>query len=308
MKACAAILTVLAGIAQADTLRLPANATLEAEEISTASRYRLPSGPWAGDALPTEVIEGDLRQEAWRIPAAGVRPLDILRPLRAQLSEMGYRTLLDCETQVCGGFDFRFATQVLPPPQMQVNLGEFLFLSAQKDTPDGPRAISLMISRTADAGYVQVTYAGALPETAERITTSTAPAIPGRATAPLAQALETQGRAVLDGLSFATGSAQLTTDNAPALAALADYLALNPARRVALVGHTDAEGSLEGNIALSKRRAGTVLERLVADYGVNRAQLAAEGMGYLSPLRSNLTSEGRKANRRVEVILTSTSP
>jgi OOP family OmpA-OmpF porin len=74
---------------------------------------------------------------------------------------------------------------------------------------------------------------------------------------------------------------------------------------VALVGHTDSSGTLGGNIALSKQRAGSVLERLVSDYGANRRQLEAEGMGYLSPIANNLTETGREANRRVEVIITS---
>ncbi|MDP5359491.1 MAG: OmpA family protein, partial [Paracoccaceae bacterium] len=87
---------------------------------------------------------------------------------------------------------------------------------------------------------------------------------------------------------------------------LADYLLLHPDRTVALVGHTDSAGSLATNIALSKRRAGSVLERLVTVYGVARRQLEAEGMGYLAPVSSNLTEAGREANRRVEVIITST--
>ena len=82
--------------------------------------------------------------------------------------------------------------------------------------------------------------------------------------------------------------------------------ALKPARTVARVGHTDSAGGLDGNIALSKQRAGSVLERLVSDYGVSRLQLEAEGMGYLAPVATNLTEDGRNANRRVEVIITST--
>ena len=73
-----------------------------------------------------------------------------------------------------------------------------------------------------------------------------------------------------------------------------------------LVGHTDAEGALEGNIALSKRRATAVMERLVSVYGVEAAQVSADGVGFLSPLASNLTADGRAQNRRVEVVLTST--
>jgi OOP family OmpA-OmpF porin len=45
---------------------------------------------------------------------------------------------------------------------------------------------------------------------------------------------------------------------------------------------------------------------LVASYNVDRAQLDAQGMGYLAPIAPNLTPEGRTANRRVEAIITTT--
>jgi OOP family OmpA-OmpF porin len=118
--------------------------------------------------------------------------------------------------------------------------------------------------------------------------------------------LEADGRVILSDLSFDTGSAQLGEGSYSSLRALAEYLEANQGRRVALVGHTDAEGSLDGNITLSRRRAGSVLERLVSDYGTRRAQLDAQGMGYLAPIATNLTAEGREANRRVEVIIVST--
>ena len=124
--------------------------------------------------------------------------------------------------------------------------------------------------------------------------------------ASLSNQLEQVGRAVLGDLSFETGSAQLAQGDYASLRALAEYLATTPSRTVALVGHTDSSGGLEANIALSKRRAASVLERLVSVYGADRAQLEAEGMGYLAPLSSNLTEAGRTANRRVEVIVTST--
>ena len=108
---------------------------------------------------------------------------------------------------------------------------------------------------------------------------------------------------MLDGLDFATGSAELAPGGDAALLALAAYLTSHPARRVALVGHTDAQGPLDANIALSKRRAQAVADRLVAAHGVSRAQLRAEGMGWLAPLATNLTPEGREANRRVEAVV-----
>ena len=95
-----------------------------------------------------------------------------------------------------------------------------------------------------------------------------------------------------------------TVDVFASLAELADWLARTPDVAVAIVGHTDADGSLEGNIAISRRRAQAVVDRLVADYGVPAGQLTAAGMGYLAPVASNLTPDGRAANRRVEAVIT----
>ena len=73
-----------------------------------------------------------------------------------------------------------------------------------------------------------------------------------------------------------------------------------------MVGHTDAVGGLDGNVALSRRRASSVRDRLVGKYGVAGAQVTSDGVGFLSPRATNLTEAGRERNRRVEVILTST--
>ena len=228
--------------------------------------------------------------------------MQLLRPLREQLRNDGYEITFACETDVCGGFDFRFAMDVIHPPAMQVNLGDFRFLAATKDDT----AISLIVSRTDDAGFVQVTRIGASDA---EVATAAAPAVRAIgvvADETLATALADTGRFVLHGLAFETGSSQLGEGPFETLQDLADHLAAHPDLTVALVGHTDASGSLDGNIALSKRRAGSVLERLVTDYDVDRQQLEAQGNGYLSPIANNATETGREANRRVEVIITST--
>ncbi|MEM7521233.1 MAG: OmpA family protein, partial [Pseudomonadota bacterium] len=46
-----------------------------------------------------------------------------------------------------------------------------------------------------------------------------------------------------------------------------------------------------------------VRQRLIDEFGVPAAQLDAEGMGYLSPIASNLDPAGRDRNRRVEVVI-----
>jgi outer membrane protein OmpA-like peptidoglycan-associated protein len=111
---------------------------------------------------------------------------------------------------------------------------------------------------------------------------------------------------VLEDLVFASGAATLTEGDYPSLAAVAAWLKANPDGTIALVGHTDASGSLAANKALSERRAKAVAEVLVQSYGADPARVAAEGVGYLAPRATNQTEEGRQKNRRVEVIVTST--
>ena len=288
-------------IAEAQTLSFPGNAEMTARDDVGLDSYAMPVGPWVDGHLPTTVVEGDLTRQAWRIDASGITSLQLLRPLREQLRNDGFDVTYSCETDECGGFDFRFAMDVLRPPAMQVNLGDYRYLAATKDDT----AISLLVSRTSDAGFVHVTRVGPPVEDIAKAAAPAVRAVGQDQTGDLATGLETTGRAVLHGLAFQTGSSQLGEGQFDALQDLADYLADRPELTVALVGHTDSSGSLEGNIALSKRRAGSVLERLVTDYDVNRQQLEAQGNGYLSPIASNRTEVGRDANRRVEVIVTS---
>lgn len=292
--------------ALAVTLDMPGNATLTAEDVAGLDSYAMPTAGWTPEGLPVLTGTGEVRQQAWRIYAPGLTTLQLLQPLEDQLTAAGFEVLFTCTDDACGGFDFRFATPVLPAPAMHVDLGDYRYIATRRTTDGQTELLSLLASRSSAAGFVQVTRVGT-PDGAP-VAAAEAPAI--RAVAPtitgdLAQELETRGRFILADLAFETGSAQLGDATFASLRDLADYLRANPDRTVALVGHTDSVGSLDGNIALSKHRAGSVLERLVTTYDIPRRQLEAEGMGYLSPVASNLTEAGRDANRRVEVIITS---
>lgn len=303
----AALLLLLPLQAAAVTLDMPANAALTLEDVTGADSYAMPTAAWTPEGLPVLTGTGEVRKQAWEVKAPGITTLQLLAPLETQLTEAGFEVLFTCTDDACGGFDFRFATPVLPAPAMHVDLGDFRFIALQRVEDGSTELLSLLASRSSTSGFIQVIRVGTAGSgfAAE----ADAPAV--RAVAPtitgdLAQALETQGRFVLSDLAFQTGSAQLGEAEFASLQDLADYLIANPTRTVALVGHTDSVGSLDGNIALSKRRAGSVLERMVTSYNIPRRQLEAEGMGYLSPISTNLTDEGREANRRVEVIITST--
>ncbi|MBW7921041.1 MAG: OmpA family protein [Rubellimicrobium sp.] len=292
--ACWTIPAVLPPVAAvALELTMPATAERVVEDITPVGAYALPAGPWADGTLPVHVTEGRVTRQVWRVEGSG--DLDVIRALRAQLEAQGLAVLLDCAARDCGGFDFRFATEVLPPPRMQVDLAAFRFLAAEGP---GPEAAGVLFSPGDDALFVQVITVA--PEGAPGPAPVAADPAPS---GDIGAALERAGRVVLADLLFPSGSAQLGAGDYGSLAALAAWLAADPSRVVALVGHTDAQGSLETNTALSRRRATSVMERLATDYGVPRRQMRAEGVGWLAPVASNLTPEGREANRRVEAVL-----
>jgi outer membrane protein OmpA-like peptidoglycan-associated protein len=68
-------------------------------------------------------------------------------------------------------------------------------------------------------------------------------------------------------------------------------------------GFTDKTGDTTYNEALSERRAQTVARYLAAQHQIPVRSISILGLGYASPVADNKTSDGRKANRRVEVKL-----
>lgn len=294
----------LSTAAQAQSLTgLPETATISAEQPAHSARMSLPIGPWHSETMKNLPIEGQITQTAWRIPQNSLTPLDLLAPVRAGLEAAGFAPLYECAAQECGGFDFRYALPLLPEPEMHVDLVDYQYFIAQ----NGPDVVALVASRTSESGFIQATQIrGAqhsAPTRAPRLPTATKPITTA---APLAQQLSQNGHAALEDLVFSSGAAALEPQDYASLQALADYLKATPQARAALVGHTDATGALAGNIALSKRRAQAVRERLVEKWDVSPDQITAEGAGWLAPRATNDTPEGREKNRRVEVVITST--
>lgn len=316
MKFRPIILATLAGLtplmAQAVVLEFPDGSVQVTRKAQAMGSTAIPVGPYENGAVETVAIEGAISAEAWQMAHADLTTLQILRPLREQLITDGFEIVLDCETNQCGGFDFRYDIDLLPEPEMHVDLGDYRFLTARKTgTEDAPEFVSLMVSRSAETGFVQMTRVGSYIEPKDTITASSKSGTAEIAdetlpTTSLGSMLESLGRAPLDDLVFETGSSRLDEGSFGSLAELSTFLKSNPDKRVALVGHTDAEGALSSNLALSKKRATSVLQRLVSVYDIPRNQLEAAGVGYLAPRASNLTEDGRTQNRRVEVILTST--
>lgn len=103
----------------------------------------------------------------------------------------------------------------------------------------------------------------------------------------------------LRAVQFVSGSAQLTADARVALDSVARTLKSQPNLAVDIVGHTDSQGNDNFNLELSRQRAESVRQRLMAR-GIGGDRLSARGMGEAAPIADNASEAGRQQNRRVE--------
>lgn len=269
---------------------------------SARAQHEIATGPFRDGTVETHVLAGLVQQFTWQITDASTASLQTT--ITEQLTQQGYATTFTCTARTCGGFDFRHALSFGSPPEMYVDLSDFTYITATRDSDTGSQDVALMISHGGTTGFVHLAMilpvdAAAIPV----VQSSRAPDADTPALSDLIAQLTAQGSAPLDDLQFETSASQLSGDSFGSLEALAAFLNEDLSRRVVLVGHTDALGSLSGNIALSQARAGAVRRYLTGTLNVSPAQVEAQGIGYLSPRAPNTTAEGREANRRVEVVL-----
>jgi outer membrane protein OmpA-like peptidoglycan-associated protein len=102
--------------------------------------------------------------------------------------------------------------------------------------------------------------------------------------------------------SFPTGSTTLDATVGGRFEPLVEFLRDNADRKVVVNGHTDDTGDAQQNIRISNARAESVKARLV-DMGIAETRILTIGYGHNSPIASNDTVAGRRANRRVEIVL-----
>ena len=103
-------------------------------------------------------------------------------------------------------------------------------------------------------------------------------------------------------INFDSGDLHIPTREFPKLNRVADILKLNPEYKLSIEGYSDSMGSDEVNLILSRKRAAVVLNYLVITGGIDPDRLHAVGYGKDKPIADNSTPEGRKLNRRVELV------
>jgi outer membrane protein OmpA-like peptidoglycan-associated protein len=108
-------------------------------------------------------------------------------------------------------------------------------------------------------------------------------------------------------IEFEIGSAVIRPSSYPILNKIADQLTIADNLLVEIAGHTDNTGSPETNASLSKARAQSVANYIIArDPGSFSSRISSsrvKGWGPSKPIADNLTVEGRQKNRRVEIKL-----
>lgn len=319
MGRCAAYLFALiccGGAANGWAAAIDAGAPKGAKVTSSVERkaetYRVPVAPFGGKDLPTVEMNGRIKWAAMSVRDGTVD--DVIAFYRARLAKEGFERVLDCAGRACGGFDFRFGVDLMAPPNMQVDVSNFAQLTVKR--AERPGVVSVLASDVRGTVYVQtVTVVPADGNVALTVLEDPEPTVapaPDAALAPVPdkpaatgtpyERLIIAGHLAVTGVSFATGGSQLAGDSGAALDRVARMLQDNPDLQIAIVGHSDNQGGLNANIALSQRRAETVMRALIKR-GIAARRLEARGIGYLSPLRANSTAEGRAMNRRVELVV-----
>jgi len=118
----------------------------------------------------------------------------------------------------------------------------------------------------------------------------------------LRRTLIAEGKVSTNGILFGVGSANIQPQSMGIIRQISQVLQQEQAMNLKIIGHTDADGSDEINMKLSKDRAESVKNALVTVYGISADRLSSEGKGESEPLSDNSTLDGKAQNRRVEFI------
>jgi outer membrane protein OmpA-like peptidoglycan-associated protein len=244
------------------------------------------------DGKPTKALrlEGRVSRIAYKT-AAGPSILEVSRNFEQQLTKAGFKTLLACDTDACGGIPFTENVDVLPVPQMWVDGFDYHYFSARKSESGRDTYAAVITSKNNDEIYTQLVVVQLNAMDNKMVDA-----------AAMAKGLGDKGHIALYGIYFDTDKTTLKPESRPTLDEIAKLLKNQPKLSVYIVGHTDTQGGYDYNMNLSRGRAQSVAADLVAHYGIDKARLKTAGVGFLAPLASNATEEGRALNRRTELV------
>jgi outer membrane protein OmpA-like peptidoglycan-associated protein len=106
------------------------------------------------------------------------------------------------------------------------------------------------------------------------------------------------------GLNFDTGESVIRSEYFTTLRKVIAAIEVFPGATVSVEGHTDSFGSDAANLSLSEQRAQAVVSYLRANMpNLEEHLIAPAGYGETRPVANNETAEGRKRNRRIDLLI-----
>jgi OOP family OmpA-OmpF porin len=203
------MLCLLAQPAAALELAWPEGAERALSRSEATVDYPLATGGFADGAVPLSSGDGTLLEEVWQVPGALGETGALFALLRDQLTAQGYEIGFTCADTACGGFDFRYALPIAEGPAMHVDLGDFRYIAARRQTEGGTEHVALTVSHGGALGYAHLVWI--LPPDAAAPVVVPSTRVAGDPTdGGLIARLGAEGHAVLEDLAFATGASALS--------------------------------------------------------------------------------------------------
>jgi chemotaxis protein MotB len=116
---------------------------------------------------------------------------------------------------------------------------------------------------------------------------------------------------LVDQLEYESGDVTVKPAGVEILKQMTALLKEMPPQRITVEGHADSmrigpslRGQFRSNLELSKARADLVVRYLLEQGGLSPTYVKAVGVSDTKPVASNANEEGRRKNRRIEVVLT----
>jgi OOP family OmpA-OmpF porin len=253
---------------------------------------------YTGKVDPALHLEGKVTRISYELPA-GVATLAVLRNYEQALEKAGFREIFACSNADCGGRDFNHS--VVPYwGGFAENYEDQRYYAGKLSRPEGNVYAAVYVVRNQSEGgpthdriYTQLDVVETRAMKQDMVTVNAD---------AMARSIADTGRIALYGIHFDTDKAEIKPESKPTIDQIGQLMKRLPTLKLVIVGHTDNQGSLEYNMELSDRRAKAVEAVLIQEYGIQADRLSAWGAGYLAPIASNQTEEGRAKNRRVELV------
>lgn len=284
---------------------------IDGQEVLDFTDYTLPIGPGiktGGQWVPSEkiMLEGKVTRTLYRGPVER-STVEIQRNYRMALEEANFEILYTCAGSACGRlfhwiFYHEMGQRIASPGTAKSAFDvpqDLRYISAKGKVGDRIVHVSVLIAF--DAGFSKLSKQ---PVTLLEVIESEAMET-GMVTIDaeaMAKGIDATGHIAIYGVYFDTGSAVIKSDSSTTLAEIQKLLTNRPSLKLLVVGHTDNKGEYDYNMGLSGRRASSVAKALTEQYGIDGARLRSAGVGYLAPVSSNDMEEGRRKNRRVELV------